>query len=193
MATGYRGYTPYIAMPGRGTTAAWEGIMISGFSKVREELGLRGRDIVLARLVSWVPSFLASAFFILLAWRAWGLPSPQMPCISVLMGLPVVRMLAERRVQGIIDPLTFLSAAVIGALLEALTPISMMGMAMGLLLPPYYSVPFAVGGLLRARLERRKGRDWLEQRGMVIVSSLIASSVLGQLAALGALVLIGLL
>jgi len=184
LATGYVGYTPYLAMPGRGTNAAWEGALISGYSKMREQLGLRTRDVIVARLVSWLPSFLASALFVLLAWRAWGLGSPQMPCISLVLSLPVIRMVAERRVLGIIDPITFVSAAVLGALLEALTPASMMGVAMGLLMPPYYTIPFALGGLLRARVEKTKGREWVRERGMLICSAIITSSVLAQLVAL---------
>ena len=184
LATGYVGYTPYIAMPGQGANAAWEGTVIAGYSKMREQLGLRTRDVIVARLVSWLPSFLASALFVLLAWRAWGLGSPQMPCISLVLSLPVIRMVAERRVLGIIDPITFVSAAVLGALLEALTPASMMGVAMGLLMPPYYTIPFALGGLLRARVEKTKGREWVREKGMLICSAIITSSVLAQLVVL---------
>jgi len=184
LATGYVGYTPYLAMPGRGTNAAWEGMLISGYSKMRGQLGLRARDMIVARLVSWLPSFLASALFVLLAWRAWGLGSPQMPCISLMLSLPIVRMVAERRVVGIIDPITFVSAAVLGALIETLTPASMMGVAMGLLMPPYYSIPFAFGGLLRARIEKKMGREWVREKGMLICSAIITSSVLAQLATL---------
>jgi len=100
-------------------------------------------------------------------------------------------MLAERRVRGIIDPITFSLGAVIGALLEALTPISLMGLAMGLLLPPYYSVPFALGGLFRAYVDRVKGKGWYEQKGMPIASALIASSVLAQVAILMLMTLAG--
>ena len=184
LATGYVGYTPYLAMPGQGSNAAWEGMLISGFSKMREQLGLRTRDVIVARLMSWLPSFLASALFVLLAWRAWGLGSPQMPCISLMLSLPIVRMVAERRVVGIIDPITFVSAAVLGALIETLTPASMMGVAMGLLMPPYYSIPFAFGGLLRARIEKKMGREWVREKGMLICSAIITSSVLAQLATL---------
>jgi len=184
LATGYKGYTPYIAMPGRGVNAAWEGVVVSGFSKVRDDLGLRPRDVVLARLVGWLPSFLASALFVLVAWRLWGLGSPQMPCISLTLSLPLVRMVAERRVLGIIDPVTFVAAAMLGALLEALTPVSMMGMAMGLLMPPYYSIPFAIGGLIRARMERTRGGDWARREGMLVCSALITSSILAQIVVL---------
>ena len=190
LATGYRGYAPYLAMPGQGYTGAWEGTLVVGYSKAMEEHGLELHDVVKARVACcWLTSFLASAVFILLAWRLWGLGSPQMPCISLLLSLPLVRMVAERRVSGVIDPLAFAVGAIAGGLLEALTPLSMMGVAMGLVMPPYYSVPFAAGGLLRAYLERRRGREWCRRVGMLIASALIASSVLAQLAALALMLL----
>ena len=191
LATGYKGYTPYIIMPGEGSHGAWEGVLLSGYGKVRRELGLEFKDIVKARLVTWLPSFAASAGFILLAWRLWGLGSPQMPCVSVMLSLPLVRMVAERRIKGIIDPWTFLIGAFSGAVLEALTPVSLMGLAMGLVLPPYYSVPFAMGGALRALLDRKMGRDWFGREGMAIASALIASSVLAQVAFLALMALAG--
>ena len=184
LATGYKGYTPYIIMPGEGYHGSWEGVLISGYGKMRKELGLSMREVVEARLITWLPSFLASAGFILLAWRLWGLGSSQMPCISIMISLPLVRMLAERRIRGIIDPMAFSVGALSGAILEGLTPLSLMGLALGLLLPPYYSVPFAVGGLIRALLDRVRGRAWYEREGVLIASSLIASSVLGQVAVL---------
>ncbi|OYT52786.1 hypothetical protein B6U66_00905, partial [Candidatus Bathyarchaeota archaeon ex4484_135] len=191
LATGYKGYTPYIIMPGEGSHGAWEGVLLSGYGKVRRELGLEFKDIVKARLVTWLPSFTASAGFILLAWRLWGLGSPQMPCVSVMLSLPLVRMVAERRIKGIIDPWTFLIGAFSGAVLEALTPISLMGLAMGLVLLPYYSVPFAMGGALRILLDRKMGRDWFGREGMAIASALIASSVLVQVAFLALMALAG--
>ncbi len=191
LATGYKGYTPYIIMPGEGTHGAWEGVLLSGYGKVRRELGLELKDIMKARLVSWLPSFAASAGFIILAWRLWGLGSPQMPCVSLMLSLPLIRMVAERRIKGIIDPVTFALGALAGALLEALTPLSLMGLALGLVLPPYYAIPFALGGLLRVILDRRMGRGWFEREGMPIASALIASSVLAQAAYLALMVLAG--
>ncbi len=184
LATGYKGYTPYVAMPGQGSWGSWEGTLIAGYSKAMKDLGLSAKDVIKARLVCWLPSFLASAAFVFFAWRAWGLPSPQMPCVNLMLGLPLVRMVAERRISGIIDPLTFAVGAIAGALLEALTPVSMMGLALGLVLPPYYAVPFAIGGLLRAYLERKRGREWCRREGLLAASALIASSVLGQVAGL---------
>ena len=67
-----------------------------------------------------------------------------------------------------------------GALLEVFTPISMMGLGMGMLLPPHYIIPFGVGGLVRLMTDRRWGEEFYRDKGRLIVTGLMASSLIVQ-------------
>ncbi|HUV54894.1 MAG TPA: hypothetical protein VMW03_06780, partial [Candidatus Krumholzibacteriaceae bacterium] len=78
------------------------------------------------------------------------------------------------------NPWTFLAGGVMGALLEVFTPISMMGLGMGLLFPPHYIIPFGVGGIVRLATERRYGKEFYEEKGRLIVTGLMASGLIVQ-------------
>ena len=56
----------------------------------------------------------------------------------------------------------------------------MMGLGMGMLLPPHYIVPFGVGGLVRLITERRFGKEFFKEKGRLIVTGLMASSLIVQ-------------
>jgi uncharacterized oligopeptide transporter (OPT) family protein len=56
----------------------------------------------------------------------------------------------------------------------------MMGLAMGMFLPPHYILPFGVGGLIRYYTERKFGKEFYKEKGRLVVTGLMASSLLVQ-------------
>jgi uncharacterized oligopeptide transporter (OPT) family protein len=103
-----------------------------------------------------------------------------MPAVGLIRSKVYVTMLATGDISTVLNPWTFLAGGVIGALLEVFTPVSMMGLGMGLLFPPHYIVPFGVGGIVRLATERKYGKDFYGEKGRLIVTGLMASSLLVQ-------------
>ena len=102
-------------------------------------------------------------------------------------------MFAERSVTGILDPITFLGGGVIGALLESFTPVSFIGLALGMLLPPFYGIPFGIGGIIRLYTDRRYGKEFFKEKGMLAASDLIAGGIITQVVMSIVLVMSGLI
>jgi len=74
--------------------------------------------------------------------------------------------------------IAFVLGGVVGALLEVFTPVSMMGLGMGMLLPPHYIVTIGAGGLIRGYTDRRFGKVFFNEKGRLIVTGLMASSLI---------------
>ncbi|KPV64744.1 MAG: OPT oligopeptide transporter protein [Candidatus Bathyarchaeota archaeon BA1] len=177
-ATGYRGYTGYLIQPG--SPSPWVGNSVVGYAKISNGLDLDLKGVVKAVLISWLPSFIASVTFVLVMWKVAGFLTPTMPCIAFVQALPIFRMFAEGTIAGVIDPTTFLAGGALGAVLEAFTPASIMGMALGMLLPPFYGVPFGIGGILRLYSDHKYGAVFFKEKGVLIASGLIAGGILTQ-------------
>ncbi len=135
---------------------------------------------MLAKVVGWVPTVFFSVAFTLILWKYVGFNTPMMPAVAVIQSKVYVTMLATGDVSSVINPLTFILGGVIGSLLEVFTPVSMMGLGMGLFLPPHYIVPFGVGGLARLVTDRRYGEEFYKEKGRLIATGLMASSLLVQ-------------
>jgi len=101
-------------------------------------------------------------------------------------------MFAERTIAGILDPATLLIGGVLGALLEAFTQASMMGIGLGILLPPFYGVPFGLGGIIRLYTDRKYGKEFFREKGMLAASGLIAGGIITQVIMSMVLVISGL-
>ena len=127
-----------------------------------------------------MPTVFFSVAFTLVLWKYVGFNTPLMPAVGVIQAKVYVTMLATGDVTSVINPLTFILGGVLGALLEVFTPVSMMGLGMGLFLPPHYIVPFGVGGLVRLYTDRRYGKEFYKEKGRLIVTGLMASSLLVQ-------------
>ena len=56
----------------------------------------------------------------------------------------------------------------------------MIGMALGLFLPPNYIVPFGIGGFIRWYTDRKFGKEFYNEKGRLIVTGLMASSLIVQ-------------
>jgi hypothetical protein len=176
---GYRGYTGYWAYPFFRPNP-WLGSGALPYDKYSDETRIGWWDIILAKVVGWVPTVFFSVAFTLVLWKYVGFNTPLMPAVGVIQAKVYVTMLATGDVTSVINPLTFILGGVLGALLEVFTPVSMMGLGMGLFLPPHYIVPFGVGGLVRLITDRRYGKEFYKEKGRLIVTGLMASSLLVQ-------------
>lgn len=181
-AAGYRGYAGYLA-GGYFRPSPWTGPSVGGLMKYMERMGLRLRDIVLAKLIGWIPTFALSAVLTLELWRRLGFGNEQMPAIGLLQMAVYVRMLATGDLRATVNPLAFLAGGALGAVAEVLTPLSMTGLAIGMLLPPAYALPIAAGGVVRWITDRRYGREFFKERGILIATGVLASSILVQVTA----------
>lgn len=59
-----------------------------------------------------------------------------------------------------------------------LTPLSMTGLALGMLLPPQYIVGLGLGGILRFISDKKYGKDFFKKKGMLMATGLMASSLI---------------
>ena len=90
-------------------------------------------------------------------------------------------------------PVTFLGGGVIGALLESFTSVSFIGLALGMLLPPFYGIPFGIGGIVRLYTDRKYGKEFFKEKGMLAASGLIAGGIITQVIMSIVLVMSGLM
>ena len=177
--TGYRGFPGFWSYP-YFRPSPWVSNGILPYLKYRDEFDLSWREIIKAKIVGWVPTLLFSVVYTLLLWRYVGFGTAMMPSLQLIQSKVYLTMLATGDITGTINPWTFLGGGVLGALLEVFTPLSMMGIAMGMLLPPHYIVPFGVGGIVRWYTDRRFGKEFFEEKGRLIVTGLMASSLIVQ-------------
>jgi len=176
---GYRGFTGYFVYPYLRPNPWLSGNTLP-YYKYRDETQVGWRDIIVAQITGWVPTFMFSVFFTLVLWKYVGFGTQMMPAVGLLQSKVYITMLATGDISTVLNPWTFLASGVIGALLEVFTPISMMGLGMGLLFPPHYIVPLGIGGLARLYTERRYGKEFYNEKGRLIVAGLMASSLLVQ-------------
>ena len=178
-STGYRGYTGYwtynLFRPSPGT-----GNVTLPYYKYRDQLDVSWWDILKAKIVGWVPTIIFSALFTIVLWRYVGFGTPTMPAVSLIQSRIYLQMLTSGNIVGVLNPWTFVAGGVLGSLLEVFTPVSMMGLAMGMFLPPHYILPFGVGGLIRYYTERKFGKEFYKEKGRLVVTGLMASSLLVQ-------------
>ena len=178
-SAGYRGYPGYWSYP-LFRPSPWVSSGVLPYLKYRDQFDLSWRDIVKAKIAGWLPTMLFSIGFTLVLWKYIGFGTPLMPAVSLIQSKIYLTMMATGDIAGTINPWTFLAGGVLGAFLEVFTPISMMGLGMGMVLPPYYAIPFGLGGLIRWYTDRRFGEEFYEERGRLIVTGLMASSLIVQ-------------
>ncbi|UCH56942.1 MAG: OPT/YSL family transporter [Candidatus Bathyarchaeota archaeon] len=178
-STGYRGYAGFWSYP-YFRPSPWISNGVLPYLKYRDKFDLSWREIVKAKIVGWVPTILFSVAFTLILWRYIGFGTAMMPSVQLIQSKVYLTMLATGDISGTINPLTFLAGGVMGAFLEVFTPVSMMGLGMGMLLPPHYIVPFGLGGIIRWYTDRRFGKEFYDEKGRLIVTGLMASSLIVQ-------------
>ena len=177
-ALGGKGYTPYIAYP---AISPWDTSMLLGSFKIGEITETSRKAILKAYIFNYVPGIITSIIFILVAWYFVGFPSEIFPAVGLIQIYAIYKMFAERSIQGVLDPRTFIIGGVVGGMLGALTPISPVGIALALLLPPSYILPFGLGGILRVYTDKKYGKKWFEERGQLIATGFIAGAIITQI------------
>ena len=180
--TGYRDYPGYTIYPFF-RPSPWVSSGVLPYLKYQEQYEVSWRDIMKAKIVGWAPTMIFSVLFTLVLWKYVGFGTPMMPAVSLIQGKVYLTMMATGSFVGTtggIFPIAFVAGGIIGALLEVFTPVSMMGLGMGMILPPHYIVPFGLGGIIRWYTERRYGREFYDEKGRLIVTGLMASSLIVQ-------------
>jgi hypothetical protein len=180
--TGYRGYPGYWSYPFF-RPSPWLSSGILPYVKYREQYEVSWRDIMRAKIVGWAPTMLFSIGFTLVLWKYVGFGTPMMPAVSLIQNKVYLTVMATGGgvgTTGGIFPITFVAGGILGALLEVFTPVSMMGLGMGMILPPHYIVPFGLGGIIRWYTDRRYSREFYDEKGRLIVTGLMASSLIVQ-------------
>lgn len=178
-SAGYRGYTGYWTYSFLRPNP-WLGSGSLPYYKYRDETRISWRDIILAKVTGWIPTIFFSVAFTIAMWKFIGFGTPLMPAVGVIQSKVYVSMLATGDISSVLNLWTFIGGGILGALLELFTPISMMGLGMGLFLPPHYIIPFGIGGIIRLYTNRKYGRDFYNEKGRIIVTGLMASSLLVQ-------------
>ena len=176
---GYRGYPGYWSYPFF-KPSPWISNGVLPYMKYGDQFDVSWGDIVKAKVVGWIPTMLFSVAFTLLLWRYMGFGTAMMPSVGLIQSKVYLRMMATGDVAGTLNPWTFVAGGLIGAFLEVFTPISMMGLGMGMLLPPHYIVPFGLGGIIRWYTDRKYGKGFYGEKGRLIVTGLMASSLIVQ-------------
>ena len=178
-SSGYRGYPGYWSYPFF-RPSPWVSNGTLPYLKYREQFDVSWRDILKAKVAGWVPTMLFSIAFTLILWKYVGFGNAMMPAVSLIQMKVYLKMLATGNIVGTINPWMFITGGIIGASLEGFTPVSMLGIGMGMLLPPHYIVPFGLGGVIRWYTDRRYGKELYEEKGRLIVTGLMASSLIVQ-------------
>ena len=179
--TGYRNYTGFFSYPYFRPSPWVSGVL--PYIKYEEQFQLSWRDILKLKFLGWIPCILFSVAFTLVLWKYVGFGTPLMPAVSLIQGKVYLKMMATGDFVGStsgIFPAAFVIGGVLGALLEMFTPVSMMGLGMGMLLPPHYIIPFGVGGFVRLITDQRWGEEFFREKGRLIVTGLMASSLIVQ-------------
>ena len=175
--TGYRGITAYFAL---NSNAQWTGSSLMGHLKTAGKYRLSIKDVIKSMLITWIPTYVATMALVLVLWKYVGFFTPAMPSISLLQAGVLYKMLATGTAKGVIDPVSFILGALIGTILEAATPVSMFGVALGMILPPHYFLIFGIGGALRLYLDKKHGSKFFWEKGIYAASGLLAGSMIVQ-------------
>lgn len=176
---GYRGYTGYWTYPYFGPNPWLSGGTLPSF-KYRKQFDVSWKEIIKAKIVVWVPTLLSSIVFTIILWKFVGFGTPMMPAVSLIQSQVYLKMLTTGNSVGVLNPWTFIGGGVLGAVLEIFPPISMMGIAMGMLLPPHYIVPFGLGGIIRWYTDKKCEKKFYDEKGRLIVTGLMTSSLIVQ-------------
>lgn len=177
--TGYRGYTGYWTYPFMRPNP-WLSAGALPYMKYNEQTRITWSEILKAKITGWVPTVFFSILVTVVFWKYVGFGTTLMPAVSLIQSSVYLEMLATGNLATTLNPWTFIAGGIIGALLEVFTPISMMGLGMGMFLPPHYIIPFGVGGIIRWYTDRKYGKEFHKEKGMLIVTGLMASSLFVQ-------------
>jgi len=181
--------------------------------KSAELTGCTPRSLIVAKLIAYPVGMLASLLFMNIFWSIAPIPSAQYPyttvtlpvwanqfCIWISASLSYAgRMPLSETTQGIIGQIFSLKWMVITAgvfvvvfIAGKIWPryrLSVIGLAVGCVMPIPFAVSLLVGGLIARWIRRRTGPEWFGRNRNIIVGGLAVGEgvVIGLLAAIAAL------
>ncbi|MFX1566565.1 MAG: OPT/YSL family transporter, partial [Promethearchaeota archaeon] len=143
---GIRGYMAFLAYPAINpftTTDTLGNLRIGAMTETPR------RSILIAQLIKVFPGAIASIVFVLAAWYLVGFPTEVFPAVGVLQGFAIVSIFALNALAAGFNITAFLVAGILVGLMAIAFPISTLGVALAMFLPPSYFIPFSIGGFLR--------------------------------------------
>jgi hypothetical protein len=170
---GLEGYTAFLAYPAINPFTTTDTL---GNLKIGTMTETPRRSILVAQLLKVIPGSITSVVFVLAAWYLIGFPTEVFPAVGVLQGFAIVSIFALNALAAGFNIIAFVVAGVIVGLLAVAFPISTLGVALAMFLPPSYFIPFSIGGFLRLYTNRKYGKEWFAKKGQVIAVGFIAGS-----------------
>ncbi|MFB3890898.1 MAG: OPT/YSL family transporter [Phycisphaerae bacterium] len=182
--------------------------------KTAELTGCKPRSLILAKLIAYPVGMLASLLFMSIFWSIAPIPSSQYPYTTAT--LPVwanqfcIWISASLSFSGIADvnPTTqsiisqlfnvkwmlitagvFVAVFILGKLWKR-GAISLIGLAVGMVMPIPFAMSLLVGGLVAMWIKRKTGQEWFGRNRNIIVAGLAVGEgvVVGLMAAIAAMV-----
>ena len=172
---GLEGYTAFLAYPAINPFTTTDTL---GNLKIGAMTETPRRSILIAQLVKIFPGAITSVVFVLAAWYLIGFPNEVFPAVGVLQGFAIVSLFALNALAAGFNIIAFLFAGILVGFLAIAFPISTLGVALAMFLPPSYFIPFSIGGFLRLYTNRRYGQEWFAKKGQVIAVGFIAGSAI---------------
>ncbi len=96
------------------------------------------------------------------------------------MSFGIIRLFATWGTGVGLNLVTFLVGGLSIGVLAAFLPISSLGVALAMFLPPTYFIPFSLGGFIRLISDRKLGKKWFQERGQIIAIGFIAGAAITQ-------------
>jgi uncharacterized oligopeptide transporter (OPT) family protein len=170
---GLEGYTSFLAYPAINPFTTTDTL---GNLKIGSMTETPRRSILIAQLLKVFPGTITSVIFVLAAWYLIGFPTEVFPAVGVLQGYAIVSIFALNALAAGFNIIAFLVAGVLVGLLAVAFPISTLGVALAMFLPPSYFIPFSIGGFLRLYTNHKYGKEWFAKKGQIIAVGFIAGS-----------------
>ena len=162
---GARGLTPYLATP-KGENR--ETIDIVSTLKFGQQMKLSQRTTVTAYLAGYVSAAITTPVFTLLLWGALGVGTVNFPA----PGFPIFLAMIGPFAAGAIELFLNVGEMILGVLVALLFPKIGISVAIGMFFPPHMALMLMLGGLVAWVLEKRKGKEWMQDQGRTIGTAL---------------------
>ncbi len=161
---GARGITPYVATP---KSEIGETINIVSTLKFGQQMKINPRHVLKAFLAGYITAALVTPLFTLLLWKALGIgtvnfPAPAFPILLALIG-PFA--------AGAIDVFLNIGELIVGGTTALFFPTIGVSLAIGMFFPPHMAICLTLGGLVALLLEKKKGKEWMNDKGKMAATA----------------------
>ncbi|MFX0209058.1 MAG: OPT/YSL family transporter [Candidatus Hodarchaeota archaeon] len=164
--SGARGITPYVATP---KAEVGETIATVRNAKFAKAQGLSMKTMMGAYLIGYLPAIITTPFFALLLWDAFGIGTSQLPAPS----FPILAAFIAPFAAGSITSILNLEELVIGGITALFFgPGVAIGFAFGVIFPPHMAFALAFGGVTRIILNKKLGKEKIEEQGTTAATAL---------------------